>query len=71
MPRHRLSQPAYSSVYPLVKPRAKRLRPAGKAPKSHIQELNARAHAVRRQHPSWTWPDCLRAAATQLRAKKQ
>jgi len=55
----------------IAKPRVKRLRPASAAPKSHIRELNTRAHAVRRQHPSWSWPDSLRAAAAQLRAKKQ
>ena len=59
MPRH-----ATSARGPL---RVKRAHKANDGATPRIQELDARAHAVRRQHPSWTWADALRVAGDQMR----
>lgn len=32
---------------------------------ARIRAIDRHAHAIRRQHPTWTWADALRAAGVQ------
>jgi hypothetical protein len=46
----------------------KRAAPKKAAATARIRMIDRHAHALRRQHPSWTWADALRAAGAQYRA---